>query len=68
MTRELRMLGMALVVLGLAGVAYFGTTFVLRFFWHRQMSEISRILVAIAAVLIAGALAYFVASFVLEWF
>jgi hypothetical protein len=30
--RELRLLGMALVVLGLAGVAYFGTMFVLRFF------------------------------------
>jgi hypothetical protein len=32
------------------------------------MSEVWRILVAIAAVFIAGALAYFVASFALEWF
>jgi hypothetical protein len=32
MARELRMLAMALVVFGLAGLAYFGTTFVLRFF------------------------------------
>jgi hypothetical protein len=32
MALELRLLGMALVVVGLGGVAYFGTTFVLRFF------------------------------------
>jgi hypothetical protein len=32
MARELRILAMALVIFGLGGVAYFGTTFILDFF------------------------------------